>query len=295
MDNLADESLQNAESKLGSEADYTNRLIPTKTEIKDILHKELDLIQGAITRMASNSFQCKSWLIGLLTFVLALSKESVYNMGLYALVLLLPILVFWYLDGFFLYVEQRYRDLYKYTIHKRSDGKYGRDHLFYDMNFTSFEHKSLVGGSIWDHYKLFRENRRAIKKGNKIVHDPKINIDDTAKSVKTIVDVMLSKTLKPFYYLPIAFVLFVSMRGVVITYIPYFQEKTAPLVIQLDTAALRPVLQAINYHQNHNNTTSKIGVTGDSLEKPIRNTGQDGSGPALLVDTMQVAPDTRKQ
>ena len=38
-------------------------------EDKDIIHKELDLIQGVITRMASNSFEVKKWLIGILSVV----------------------------------------------------------------------------------------------------------------------------------------------------------------------------------------------------------------------------------
>ena len=41
---------------------------------KDIIHKELDLIQDVIKRMAANSFQVKTWTMGIVTAVLALQK-----------------------------------------------------------------------------------------------------------------------------------------------------------------------------------------------------------------------------
>ena len=46
---------------------------------KEILHKEIDLIQGVINRMANNSFLLKGWLISLIAVVLALSKDSLLS------------------------------------------------------------------------------------------------------------------------------------------------------------------------------------------------------------------------
>jgi hypothetical protein len=43
---------------------------------KDIIHKELDLIQDVIKRMAFNSFEVKKWLIGILTAIVVFKHEE---------------------------------------------------------------------------------------------------------------------------------------------------------------------------------------------------------------------------
>lgn len=88
---------------------------------KEILHKEIDLIQGVINRMANNSFLLKGWLISLIAVVLALSKDSLLscNTNLTLLILCFPIIIFWYLDAFFLHREKCYRELYDWVIKNR--------------------------------------------------------------------------------------------------------------------------------------------------------------------------------
>jgi hypothetical protein len=91
--------------------------------------KHLDLIQGVITRMASNSFVLKGWSVTLATALFGFSaKESEPRLALLAL---LPILVFWGLDGYYLGLERRFRSLYDTaaqaaaTDFKMSPGKLG--------------------------------------------------------------------------------------------------------------------------------------------------------------------------
>ena len=88
---------------------------------KEILHKEIDLIQGVINRMANNSFLLKGWLISLIAVVLALSKDSLLSChsNLTLLILCFPIIIFWYLDAFFLQREKCYRELYDWVIKNR--------------------------------------------------------------------------------------------------------------------------------------------------------------------------------
>jgi ABC-type proline/glycine betaine transport system permease subunit len=57
------------------------------------LHKELDLIQNCITRMANNSFLLKGWLITLIVAVLALTEDKV-NLLFLSLIIFIPIYVF---------------------------------------------------------------------------------------------------------------------------------------------------------------------------------------------------------
>ena len=72
--------------------------------------KHLEMIQGVINRLASNSFRIKGWSVVLVTAVLALGARSgSFEMVLAALV---PVLVFWWLDGYYLSRENLFCDLY---------------------------------------------------------------------------------------------------------------------------------------------------------------------------------------
>ena len=46
-----------------------------KGEKLEILHKEIDLIQAVITRMAQNSFYMKGWCITLVAVIFSLSER----------------------------------------------------------------------------------------------------------------------------------------------------------------------------------------------------------------------------
>ncbi len=72
--------------------------------------KHLELIQGVINRMASNSFQLKGWSVVLVSalFALAGAGAKVY----FVYLAYLPAIAFWVLDGYFLQQERMYRKLY---------------------------------------------------------------------------------------------------------------------------------------------------------------------------------------
>lgn len=70
----------------------------------------LEMIQGVITRMASNSFALKKWGVALVAGVLAIAgKESESWAYLIALV---PVTMFWFLDSLYLQLERKFRCLY---------------------------------------------------------------------------------------------------------------------------------------------------------------------------------------
>jgi hypothetical protein len=48
------------------------------TDNHDNLHKELDLIQDIVKRMAQNSFQVKAWLIGILSALVVLESKALF-------------------------------------------------------------------------------------------------------------------------------------------------------------------------------------------------------------------------
>lgn len=70
----------------------------------------LEMIQGNISRMAANSFSLKSWAVTIVAGILALSSdESNKNFFLIAFI---PVLVFWFLDAYYLQLERKYRGIF---------------------------------------------------------------------------------------------------------------------------------------------------------------------------------------
>jgi len=113
---------------------------PTNPETRpkqDNLHKELDLIQAVVTRLAQNSFLIKGWSITLVSIVLALGKDNLLNTvqrpWLVGLVLVIWV-AFWYLDAYFLRQERLFRELYKHVIANPDDPA----RLRYNLNVGPF-------------------------------------------------------------------------------------------------------------------------------------------------------------
>ena len=73
---------------------------------KDFFLKEIELIQNIISRMASNSFLVKGWAVTLIVATLLLDGKSVR-----VYISFVPLLVFWFLDAYFLWQERLYRKL----------------------------------------------------------------------------------------------------------------------------------------------------------------------------------------
>ncbi|MGY6648096.1 hypothetical protein [Wenyingzhuangia sp. IMCC45574] len=116
----------------------------TDTNKKEIiLHKEIDLVQNIISRMASNSFLLKAWLVSLVAILLALNKETIVatNLNIFSVIIIIPVLIFWYLDAFFLHKEKCYIKLYEWIINNRETS----DQYKYDLNYKRFinEEKSI--------------------------------------------------------------------------------------------------------------------------------------------------------
>ena len=70
----------------------------------------LEMIQGVINRMASNSFMLKGWAVTLVAGIFALAAKDADK--LYFIITYVPIFVFWGLDAFYLRQERLYRKLY---------------------------------------------------------------------------------------------------------------------------------------------------------------------------------------
>lgn len=81
--------------------------------------KHLELIQAIVNRMANSSFLIKGWCVTLVAAILALANKDM-NRG-FVVIVFVPILLFWFLDAYFLNQEKRFRDLYNEVRLKDED------------------------------------------------------------------------------------------------------------------------------------------------------------------------------
>jgi hypothetical protein len=102
-----------------------------KESLKEYMLKEIELIQDIIKRMAFNSFMIKGWAITLVVVSLLLKGTDKYEIW----IAFIPLLVFWFLDAYFLWQERMYRKLYEWVINNRLK----TDEYLFDMNAYRFK------------------------------------------------------------------------------------------------------------------------------------------------------------
>lgn len=75
--------------------------------------KHLEMIQGTINRMAQCSFLLKGWNVILISALFALAAKDSNILFIY--LAFFPAIAFWALDGYYLYQERLFRNLYDKT------------------------------------------------------------------------------------------------------------------------------------------------------------------------------------
>lgn len=79
------------------------------------LIEELKIYQDIIKRLAENSFKIKAWTVTLIVGIL-LFKEIDNEL---LLISTIPVISFWYIDSYYVYLERFYRDTYTdIVLHK---------------------------------------------------------------------------------------------------------------------------------------------------------------------------------
>ena len=128
-----------------------------------IIIKHLEFIQNIITRMNTNSFQIKEWMITIVSALLALFASSDNEKVLYIFVAIAPTLIFWFLDSYYLQQERKYRGLYDdvrellisenqqddITDFSMNTDKYKNGKYSYCCCFTSTTILPLYGSICW--------------------------------------------------------------------------------------------------------------------------------------------------
>ena len=81
--------------------------------------KHLEFIQVTINRMANNSFLLKGWVVTIVGALIAFGFKDLDHR--YVLISIFVLFSFWILDGYYLYQEKRFRELYECIAKKKND------------------------------------------------------------------------------------------------------------------------------------------------------------------------------
>jgi len=115
----------------------------------------LNILQGIITRLASNSANCKTWCVSLVSAILVVIADK--NKPNYAWIALIPIVLFFLLDSYYLGQERSFRDIYNKFIHDLHSGNLETDRLFIlkplkGMNVVNSLFASSLSFSVYPFY-----------------------------------------------------------------------------------------------------------------------------------------------
>lgn len=120
------------------------------SEKREVLHKELDLIQSCITRMAQNSFMIKGWYFSLIIVITAFKIENILY---YSLLVTLLSASFYFINLQFYIYERKFRNVYYERIElRKSDDDYSTN--LYSLKFR-VQDKSKKN----DYWKYGKKNK----------------------------------------------------------------------------------------------------------------------------------------
>lgn len=88
------------------------------------------MIQGIIERMGKNSFSLKEWSIGIMIAIFAFAGKNTHKA---VIITLIPLIVFWFLDAYYLMLERKFRALYD-DIRLKDESR-----IDFNMNFNTIK------------------------------------------------------------------------------------------------------------------------------------------------------------
>lgn len=115
----------------------------------------LNILQQVVNRMAANSTACKTWCITLVSAVVVIIADK--GKPDLVWVSFIPIVLFFFLDSYYLGLERQFRNLYENFINKlqKADSEIGREVFAINPNFGLDDAaKAFFSISIWPFYLL---------------------------------------------------------------------------------------------------------------------------------------------
>lgn len=114
----------------------------------------LNILEGIITRMATNSANSKTWCISLVSAILVVIADK--NKPNYALIALVPIVLFCLLDSYYLALERSFRKIYEKFIENLHNQNVQTNEIFVlklptEIN-SNLVWQSIKSFSVWPFY-----------------------------------------------------------------------------------------------------------------------------------------------
>ena len=130
-----------------------NQKIDSGTFDKDDVRQYLQMVQDTINRMSSNSSNCKNWALTIVTALLALCT-SVSELRAYLFISIIPVVLFWGLDLYYLLQENKYRNHEQEFIEKYARKDSAWKDLVYSFN-ASITQKNKKYALLWHCFKSY--------------------------------------------------------------------------------------------------------------------------------------------
>ncbi len=115
-------------------------------------------LQGIISRLANNSSNCKTWCItisaAILIFVLEKGQFFAVSIGF------MPIIMFFFLDAYYLSLERDFRNLYNEFVEKLNKNELAPEEIFVINPARGTKHRitslgsSIKSFSVWPFYLI---------------------------------------------------------------------------------------------------------------------------------------------
>jgi hypothetical protein len=113
----------------------------------------LQMMQENITRMAGNSANAKTWLVTIVTGFFAIGC-SIKDLDWWLLLAIIPIVVFWYIDAYYLSLERALRNREQIYINLMNSLESTGDNLIDEKQNTLFDFRPLFMDNDDDDLKL---------------------------------------------------------------------------------------------------------------------------------------------
>lgn len=111
------------------------------------IQKHIDILQDIITRMSSNSANCKTWCFGLVGAMLALFIQSEKSDCLW--IAIIPTILFYIADSYYVSLERDFRVLYTEFVDSINNGDINYKVIFVIKPMSSLAHRvSALGKSL---------------------------------------------------------------------------------------------------------------------------------------------------
>ena len=109
-------------------------------------HKYLDILQDVIKRMANNSSSCKSLCITLVSAIAVVITNKVKSS--YVWITLIPVVLFCFLDAYYLGLEQGFRATYNEFVGKMQNNVATTEDLFLVIPKRTIKKRPVNGSTI---------------------------------------------------------------------------------------------------------------------------------------------------